>query len=154
MQANLTQIKAPTETLKINVLKIMNNVDNYTVIAYRPDGDDYCMGCLMGRSSSDFELLCTEDGSEVIKLISNLLVRNHFAELAVSSYIITLLKNGIEQYESDSQYFVEAKLIADIKIKQKIEKAEKEKQEALKTQQSIKENYERNQLAELQEKYK
>lgn len=27
----------------------------YTVLAYRPNGADYCKGCLMGTSDSDFE---------------------------------------------------------------------------------------------------
>ncbi len=33
----------------------------YTVVAYRPDGVDTCRGCVMNRSSSDFELRCFQD---------------------------------------------------------------------------------------------
>lgn len=33
----------------------------YTLIAYRPNGDDYCMGCHMGSSSSEHSITYHKD---------------------------------------------------------------------------------------------
>lgn len=38
-----------------------------TILAYRPDGQDTCRGCLMGSSSSDFQILTTYDHREFIE---------------------------------------------------------------------------------------
>jgi len=69
---------------------------NYTILAYKPDSDDYCMGCVRARYSADFEYRCTESREEAVKFIIEKLKANKKMEFNESGYEITILINGKE----------------------------------------------------------
>lgn len=43
----------------------------YTVIAYRPDYDDYCKGCYMGGSPSEQEIEAFDDQDAAARFIAD-----------------------------------------------------------------------------------
>ena len=69
---------------------------NLTIIAYRPNGDDYCMGCHMGSSTSDLDIIQIYDISEASERISHYLFENMIKDLEYEDYEITILFDGQE----------------------------------------------------------
>lgn len=50
-------------------------MDRYLIVTYRPDYVDTCMGCRMGETSSDFELIHLDSREEVIEALAQLKFR-------------------------------------------------------------------------------
>lgn len=89
---------------------------NITIIAYRPNGEDYCMGSCMARSDSDFDISTLEhdstDSIDTPKLIEGMaiiikdylydenLYSNH---IEVQSWDIVILVDG-KEIENRSPY--------------------------------------------------
>ena len=133
----------------------------YTVIAYKPDSNDYCMGCHMASYSSDMQWLSSENEEEVAQFIAEFIKKNHFSECGEDNYEFTYLYNGLENpYDEDSDscpfddILKDAELLAKDKIKQQEEKdreykilQEKQKQEEIRQREYQK-------YLKLQEKFK
>lgn len=68
---------------------------NYTLVHYLSDGSDWCKGCHMGSSSSDFSIDFFENEEDIIKKYAELLVEEHFEEDIFGSHEYTLLINGL-----------------------------------------------------------
>lgn len=81
---------------------------NYTLIAYRPDGADYCRGCLMGQSSSSFNLTVTSDREEVVEAWAQCLVEDEEHELSYCDWEVELLFGGRKPGEYDDDLEGEA----------------------------------------------
>jgi len=69
---------------------------NLTIIAYRPNGDDYCMGCHMGSSDSGLDIIPIYDISEASERVSRYLFENMIKDLEYEDSEITLLFDGQE----------------------------------------------------------
>lgn len=67
----------------------------YTVVAYRPDGVDTCRGCVMDRSSSDFELRCFQDLTEAARWQADKLMDSPSGR-EYCSWEFTLLVDGMD----------------------------------------------------------
>lgn len=81
----------------------------YTLIAYRPNQTDYCRGCHMGSSDSDFSIEYFEATREGMANMLDLIKDFHKADFDVRSnreyanYELTILCNGVELTEYDPQ---------------------------------------------------
>jgi len=71
----------------------MNN--HYTLIAYRPNGDDYCRGCLMDSSDSAFELTGDDSLEVIANTIAQYIFHNSIREREFCEWEMTFLINGI-----------------------------------------------------------
>lgn len=67
---------------------------NYTLIAYKPDSDDYCMGCEMARYRSDHRVICSEDPAAIALAWAE--VETTKLAHGEAGYECTLLLNGEE----------------------------------------------------------
>lgn len=74
---------------------------NYTLIHYLSDGEDYCRGCRMGSSSSEFGIFFFNDEESIIKKYTELLVEIHFEKNVFGCHDCTVLINGAD---SDNSY--------------------------------------------------
>ncbi len=134
-----------------------------TVIAYRPNGDDYCRGCHMGSSDSDFEIYHTVEHDTAAINIARFLCEDKIKALEhdyeIEDYEITVLTDGQEPSELGNEVLVEQimraaelraeELFKEYKIKK--EQREDEKRENKEAEQREKDL---KQLAKLQEQYK
>ncbi len=68
----------------------------YTLVAYRADGVDFCRNCVMGRSSSDFDLSVFTDAHELAKYWAKHSF-NAPRGPEYDSYEYTLLLNGRDE---------------------------------------------------------
>ena len=145
----------------------------YTILAYKPDSSDYCMGCHVASYSSGFEYYYTEDRGEAVKFIAGKLVNNKHMDNNEDGYEITILMNGAEPSQdtwdelhegkewSDHCHaeamMEEAKALAEKEIadaKKREEEAKAQREEAAKVQAAIdKENKERATYERLKAKY-
>lgn len=55
----------------------MRSIHHYTIVSYRPDGDDYCRGCHMASSSSHFDLQETGDVEQAAIWVADKLMLVH-----------------------------------------------------------------------------
>ena len=71
----------------------------YTVVVYRPDEDDYCMGCYMGGVSSDFDLQVYNDLKGASKYVAERKMEDPRAENKhiCHEWEIYVLFNGLEK---------------------------------------------------------
>ena len=145
----------------------------YTILAYKPDSSDYCMGCHMASYSSGFEYHCTEDRAEAVKFIGKLVDNNKHMDSHEVGYEITILINGAEPSQdtwdelhegkewSDHCHaetiMEEAKVLAEEEFanaKKREEEAKAQREEAAKVQAAIdRENEERATYEKLKAKY-
>ncbi len=90
----------------------------FTVVCYRPDGSDYCRGCLMSTSSSRFELF----EAETVDAAGADIAKKRFADLdperglAVCDWELTLLIDGAE-YSGDDDAAEEARSCVEVAAK-------------------------------------
>lgn len=85
---------------------------NYTLIHYLSDGSDYCRGCHMGSSSSDFGIFFFENEEDVVNKYAELLVEEHLEKDVFGCHEYVVLINGVnydhswdeEKGESDPSF--------------------------------------------------
>lgn len=78
---------------------------NYTLIGYKPDSSDYCMGCHMTSYDSEHFIICSKDEEHV----STVWADNISPELrsGEACFRITILFNGLELHQHDDTAIVE-----------------------------------------------
>lgn len=84
----------------------------FSLICYRPDCDDYCRGCYMGGSGSEFELVTSTDRGDIVRTWERKLYADYEArnDRAIAGWEVTLLIDGREPhgyYENDPNDVVE-----------------------------------------------
>lgn len=67
----------------------------YTLIAYKPDASDYCMGCHMASYSSDFEMAHGTSLAALAPTWKRILHADHNSEQGDAGYELNLLINGV-----------------------------------------------------------
>jgi hypothetical protein len=124
----------------------------YTLVAYRENGNDYCRGCHMGSSDSDFGMEFTEDLTHLQNMYAEYLKMDVDAEddRAVQLWELTILVDGKDLYFEDGTLLESitdgAKNIAKL---YKEGKALKAAADALLKQQQAAERKRQHDLAEL-----
>lgn len=133
--------------------------DRYTLIAYKPNSDDYCSGCLMDSYSSDF-VEATGIRQYIINALSRVLVENASLKINEIGYNhIYLYKNGIalicpdlddeewseellKEYENEYNFiFEEAKKLAEVVLN----KNKKEEEDRIRIENEKQEKYKKEQ---------
>lgn len=69
-------------------------MDVYTLIAYKRNSVDMCMGCRMDSYYSDFEYASFIDNSKLIALLTELFCRNKQLRINEVGYQILIYRNG------------------------------------------------------------
>lgn len=105
----------------------------YSLICYRPDGVDTCRGCVMDRSSSDFEAIVSDNINDIIALWLKKREDEdaHKSERAYGDWETTLLLNGhcswtnnfesrVEMDEATSEKFAEIEALLHQKNQERI----------------------------------
>jgi hypothetical protein len=72
---------------------------NYTVIGYKPDSADTCLGCVMERYDSAHVLFLTTDELDFVEKWAELLFKNLIRKHGESAYEITVLVNGEDLHD-------------------------------------------------------
>lgn len=101
---------------------------NYTLIAYKPNNDDYCMGCHMASFSSDFELFCTTSEEELLDKWLDIRKAERQFDEHEAKYEITILFNGIDPDSGGCEEYEEFIRLREI-IDQRFEQWSKEQDE-------------------------
>ena len=68
----------------------------YTIVAYRPDGVDTCRGCVMARSSSDFECRAFSSMEEAAQFWATKRLESSTSAREYCSWEITALIDGLD----------------------------------------------------------
>jgi hypothetical protein len=67
----------------------------FNIIAYRPNGDDYCRGCHMGSSDSQLETFHTEDVSKAAEFVAKKKFEDHInTEREVCNHDFIIILDG------------------------------------------------------------
>lgn len=74
---------------------------NYTIVAYKPDGEDICMGCHMGGWSSDFKLIVSTNRAAIIESLAGILSLNDRKDEG-PEYDTQVLIDGLD-YDNDEE---------------------------------------------------
>lgn len=109
----------------------IQEVPTYTVVAYKPNGVDSCMSCVVDQWSSNFDLIECDTLVEAINKMANIIFQSYFEK---GYYDIFLLENGIKIDDNDCwqhQHFQQA----NEKAKQLIEQENNRKKEEIRKQQ-------------------
>jgi len=130
-----------------------------TILAYKSDTIDTCMGCVMARFSSDFKWKSSMSRNDMIQFLADLLFADKRKKYGEDSYEITFLINGeeptdweLEQVKTDIEVAAQnLATLMEIEFQNKKTAEEQKKQVA---KQTALEQNERQQLAILQAKYK
>src|SRR5271166_1336585 len=130
-----------------------------TILAYKSDTQDVCMGCVRARFSSDFKWKSSMSRNDMIQFLAELLFADKRCEYGEGTYEVTFLINGeepgdweLQQVQTDVESAAK-NLAALMEIEfQNKKKAEEQKKQVAK--QTALEQNERQQLAILQAKYK
>lgn len=119
---------------------------NYTLLAYKPDSDDYCRGCVMARYSADFKWQTSANPAEIVEAAAQLMMENKFMDTSEAGYELTLLENGVEDDTDDllGQARVKAEgLVAARKERERQEKEVAQQRAARAAQALEREQYEK-----------
>lgn len=131
--------------------------EKYTLIAYRPDGVDSVMGCIQGRSSSEYDIISKEDIDSFLEQWAELVFRDMTRGYEDEPYEYTIFYQGniINQYDGEdyNKFYASACILAEEKKRQKAEKEARCKVEREARYQKEKEEAEKKRLKELIEKY-
>lgn len=91
----------------------------FTLIAYRPNGDDYCMGCHMGSSDSELEITY-HDSTDSLAEAYLKIKKQEFQDRKdreISKYEYTILSNGRDIFDIsvdfDQELFTELNSLAE-----------------------------------------
>ncbi|MEE9304591.1 MAG: hypothetical protein V3U84_12515, partial [Thiotrichaceae bacterium] len=105
----------------------------YILIEYKPDEIDTCMGCVMDRYSSEFEIHLCPDEESLIRQMATTISRNDFTERGDANTGIVVIKgklmlDDVETNEgSDSPLWQKARHIAESLTTERREKIEHQK---------------------------
>lgn len=124
----------------------------YTLIAYRENGSDYCRGCHMGSSDSDFGMEFAEDLTQLKSQYAEYLKMDVDGEddRALQLWELTVLVDGKDLYFEDGELLESIKDGAkDIAKLYKEGKALRKAADALLKQQQAAERKRQHDLAEL-----
>lgn len=130
----------------------------FTLIAYRPNGSDSCMGCHMGSSDSELEITyhgSTDSLSEAYLKIRKQEFQDR-NEREISSYVYTILCNGRDildiSVDFDQEMFTELNSLAE--KEQKIWLQQEEDALALKRQRehTVQREHDLAELARIQQR--
>lgn len=128
----------------------------FLLTAYRSDGADYCRGCIMGSSSSDYETITSRDENEIADKWAALLHFNETKGREYASYEFTLYLNGRQLWEGDDEYEL-VRSLANEKLSQLLaeDKRRKEAEERKKAEdaQRAREAADQKKLRELINQY-
>ena len=138
-------------------------VKNITILAYRANYDDYCRGCHMGSSDSNFEYNSFTSADAAATYIADFMFEDYINkdDLTMGDYEITILFDGVsedtykEEFNFSLQKTINDKALEIYNIKKDeyiVKKARKHADdEAEKKAQKVKEDLAK--LAELQKQY-
>ncbi len=130
-----------------------------TIIQYRSDGEDTCMGCSMGSSGSDFEINHTTDPEEAASIITNRMLQDTDSGSEYAGWEIVILQNGFDEdfdeydYDLKLQIMDKAKKRLNIIIIQRELDTEREQAEKQKQKDVTIREKDLRRLAELLKKY-
>lgn len=125
---------------------------NITIIHYRPNGSDYCRGCHMGSSDSDFSIYTAESEDDAAASIANRLEEDSKSDREYCHWESYILLNGLEEYdegydcELQRSIFKKAEEIFNDRVKRDEEIARQKKAEE--KERKIKEKIEAKKKAE------
>lgn len=136
----------------------MQKQGKYTLIAYRPDGVDSVMGCIQGRSSSEYDIISKDDIDSFLEQWAELVFRDMTRGYEDEPYEYNLFYQGniINQYDGDEDYnkfYASACILAEEKKRQKAEKEAICKAEREARYEKENEEAEKKRLKELLKKY-
>ena len=77
---------------------------NITIIHYRPNGSDSCMGCHMGSSDSDFSIYTAESEDDAAASIANRLEEDSKSDREYCCWESHILLNGLTEDEEEYDY--------------------------------------------------
>jgi hypothetical protein len=127
----------------------------YTVLAYKQDSKDFCMGCLMASYGSDFEFEAFKTEQEAIDFAAKFLAYDR--KIGETGYDVTILVNGRNWWDDvaceecvASERIIAAASVLGKKLrdgrkerqaldKQKAEEAKKKNQEAVREAHDVRE---------------
>lgn len=116
----------------------------YTLIAYKPNSDSYCRGCLMASYSSNFSLAYNLNRDSLIESLTLLLVYNKNLEVNEDRYNFIILDDNRKLYDTiqnctdasdeDRDVIKEVlnqadRIASSMVLAEKIEKAQREERE-------------------------
>ena len=74
----------------------------FSLIAYKPNSDDFCRGCLMASYSSEFECLSNISQAELVDNLSDFMVKNASKRCGEADFKFTVFNDsGIKVYDND-----------------------------------------------------
>lgn len=130
-----------------------------TILAYKPDSDDYCRGCVMARYSSNFQFKSSTEPDAMATFFAELLFAHKHLDHGEAQHEITWLFDGADHWEDPAIDAVQAEItkratqLAEAQEQEyqrkKTAAEEKQKRDALAAQ----ERQEQKQLQALKEKY-
>lgn len=128
---------------------------NYTLICYRPNADDYCMGCHMGSSDSTHEIYYSKDREFIAAMWATCLVEDQFKDQDEAEWEITLLIDGIEPTDIDvtNKFVKDATVLFKERCKIRRENTERENDLIRRNQAEELKKQELNELQRLTTKY-
>lgn len=100
-------------------------MNNYTLIAYKPNSASYCRNCLMESYSSNFVLEVHLSREELIKNWVDILVKKDDLGHSERGYGITILRDGYKAFDNNYCYvsyeYIESLNLETFNEEQKIE---------------------------------
>jgi hypothetical protein len=134
----------------------------FTILAYKPDTQDVCRGCVVARYSSDFKWKSSMDKAVMAEFLAEIQFADKHCEHGESSYEVTFLFNGEEFPEGETDWMTEELRLEITKKAEGICTAKLAEEDRLKAAQAAennrkaqeaKEKQEREQLVALRAKY-
>lgn len=128
---------------------------NLTLICYRPNHDDVCMGCHMGSSDSEIDITYSTNSELIVDTWAGHICEEHFYDQDYSSWEYTLLLNGKPAFGGytlnlQSIALTKAKLL----INNRNEEIKKENEERRRAEFEQRVNEELAEFERLKEKFK
>lgn len=123
----------------------------YTLVAYRENGNDYCRGCHMGSSDSDFGMEFTESLNHLQTMYAEYLKKDVDDEDSreVMLWDLTILRDGKDLYDDHDVYNAVVEGARNIAKAYKEAKALRLAEEKFLKQQQAAERKRQSDLAEL-----
>lgn len=129
-----------------------------TILAYKPESVDICMGCQVGSYSSDFQWKSSPDYGVVAEFLAVITFNNMIRNINEDGYLVTVLFDGEPSEDAGTaailvEIYKAAQILAQVKYTNYLKENESKKQQQEQKEQARKEQCDRALLAELQSKY-